>query len=134
MATGLGVLINKTSSQFPIFIYQPSIAQYTTSNGAASDVVLEIVAIDKIGHSSFFFLQMVGKNIHITNVCPGPIKTAVSENALTSAGTKFGVTDSMIAQGMSADRYIMCVCLCVCVSVYRVCLKGALKYFILLLY
>ena len=48
--------------------------------------------------------EVMGKNIFITNICPGPVKTNVSINALTSDGSKFGKTDKLIAEGMSVQR------------------------------
>ncbi len=40
----------------------------------------------------------------MTSVAPGPVVTNVSKNALKGDGTKFGVTDELIANGMSATR------------------------------
>ena len=48
--------------------------------------------------------EVMDKNISITNICPGPVKTNVSINALTSDGSKFGKTDKLIAEGMSVQR------------------------------
>ena len=48
--------------------------------------------------------ELINKNIQIVNICPGPVKTNVSFNALTGDGTKFGKTDKLIAGGMSATR------------------------------
>ena len=48
--------------------------------------------------------ELLDKNITITNVCPGPVKTSVSINALGPDGTKFGRTDKLIAGGMSVER------------------------------
>lgn len=41
----------------------------------------------------------------MTNVCPGPVKTEVSKNALIGDGSKFGETDKLIENGMSVERY-----------------------------
>lgn len=46
----------------------------------------------------------------MTNVCPGPVKTEVSKNALTSDGSKFGETDKLIENGMSVERYDNSTC------------------------
>ena len=46
----------------------------------------------------------------MTNVCPGPVKTEVSKNALTSDGSKFGETDKLIENGMSVERYNNSTC------------------------
>ncbi len=48
--------------------------------------------------------EVMDKNISITNVCPGPVKTNLSINALTSDGSKFGKTDKLVAEGMSVQR------------------------------
>lgn len=49
-------------------------------------------------------------NIGVTIICPGPINTAISENALTASGEKQNKKDDAIASGMSpevlAKRYI----------------------------
>jgi len=39
-------------------------------------------------------------HIHITNVCPGSVKTDVSVNAVTADGSKFGVSDPNIEAGL----------------------------------
>lgn len=54
--------------------------------------------------------QLIGKNVHVTNVCPGPVKTQVSVNAMTKDGSQFGKTDLIIASGMSADRSVSVAC------------------------
>lgn len=49
-------------------------------------------------------------NIGITIVCPGPINTSISENALTASGEKQGVKNEAIANGIApevlAKKYI----------------------------
>ena len=47
----------------------------------------------------------------MTNVCPGPVKTEVSKNALTSDGSTFGETDKLIENGMSVERYNNSTCM-----------------------
>ena len=47
----------------------------------------------------------------MTNVCPGPVKTDVSKNALNSDGSKFGEMDKLIENGMSVERYNKSKCL-----------------------
>ena len=47
----------------------------------------------------------------MTNVCPGPVKTEVSKNALISDGSKFGETDKLIENGMSVERYDNFTCM-----------------------
>ena len=42
-------------------------------------------------------------NIKVTMICPGFIKTAISENALLGDGARFGKMDEAQANGMSAD-------------------------------
>ena len=49
---------------------------------------------------------MIGKKIHITNVCPGPVKTQVSENALKADGSKYGRTEPLTSNGMATERYM----------------------------
>jgi len=49
---------------------------------------------------------MLESKVFVTNVAPGPVRTNVSKNALTEDGTKFGVTDDFIANGMAVKRYL----------------------------
>ena len=50
------------------------------------------------------FLQMTGTNVHVTNVCPGPVRTAVSENALLADGSRHGASDVYVANGLPVKR------------------------------
>lgn len=43
-------------------------------------------------------------NIKVSNITPGFIRTNISKNALAGDGSAFGVTDSNIGQGMSAQE------------------------------
>ncbi len=58
--------------------------------------------------------ELADNNITITNICPGPVKTNVSINALSSNGTKFGKTDALIAGGMSVERCAELTLVAVC--------------------
>ena len=49
---------------------------------------------------------MLGSNVHVTNVIPGPVVTGAGVNALKGDGTKFGVSDNLIATGMSVQRSV----------------------------
>ena len=51
---------------------------------------------------------MQGTNVHVTNVAPGPVVTGAGVNALRGDGTKFGVSDKLIASGMSVQRWALC--------------------------
>ena len=51
---------------------------------------------------------MQGTNVHVTNVAPGLVVTGVGVNALRGDGTKFGVSDKLIASGMSVQRWALC--------------------------
>ena len=42
----------------------------------------------------------------MTNVIPGPVVTGAGVNALKGDGTKFGVSDNLIATGMSVQRSV----------------------------
>ncbi len=48
--------------------------------------------------------EVASHNIRVTTITPGFIKTDLSKNALNSDGSKFGITDSDIANGISADE------------------------------
>ena len=54
--------------------------------------------------------ELFDYNIGITLVCPGPINTSISENALTASGEKQGIKNDAIANGISpevlAKKYI----------------------------
>ncbi len=47
--------------------------------------------------------------VDITNVAPGPVSTDVSKNAVKGDGSLHGVTDKMIAEGMSVKRYVYAI-------------------------
>lgn len=59
-----------------------------------------------IGLMDSLRLEVLDNNIHITNVCPGPVKTTVSENALNSHGTSYGKKDNLIENGMKVERCV----------------------------
>ena len=59
-------------------------------------------------------LEVMDKNISITNICPGPVKTNVSINALTSDGSKLGKTIQPIAEGMSVQRCAELILMATC--------------------
>jgi len=42
-------------------------------------------------------------NVKVLNVCPGSVKTAVSDNAVTADGSKLGHTDPNIFNGLSVE-------------------------------
>ncbi len=48
-------------------------------------------------------LEIWRENIRITMVCPGPVRTRVSLNALTGTGEPYGKMDPLISSGLSAD-------------------------------
>ena len=48
--------------------------------------------------------ELMDKKISITTVCPGPVKTNVSYNALSGDGSKFGRMDTLIENGMPVER------------------------------
>ena len=58
--------------------------------------------------------ELADKNITITNICPGPVKTNLSINALSTDGTKFGKTDPILEGGVSVDRCAKLTLLAVC--------------------
>ena len=57
--------------------------------------------------------ELNDQNIGVTIVCPGPINTAISENALTASGKKQNKKDEAIAAGMNpevlAKKYIKAI-------------------------
>lgn len=48
--------------------------------------------------------EVSGRNIKVCVVSPGYIKTSLSRNALTAAGSKYGVLDSTTAQGLPPEK------------------------------
>ena len=55
--------------------------------------------------TEILYIQLANTEVKVTNVCPGPVKTEVSKNALTRDGSKFGETDKLIENRMSVQRY-----------------------------
>ena len=47
--------------------------------------------------------EVAHKNLEVTTITPGYIRTAISENALTGNGDVYGKVDTNIGAGMSAD-------------------------------
>lgn len=50
--------------------------------------------------------EMLTSNVHVTNVAPGPVVTGAGVNALKADGTKFGISDKLIATGMTVQRCV----------------------------
>jgi len=48
--------------------------------------------------------ELTSYNIRVTTITPGYIRTNLSKNALNSDGSKFGITDADIANGIDADE------------------------------
>ena len=57
-----------------------------------------------IGLMNVVRFELSDKNVSVTNVCPGPVKTNADRNAITSDGTIYGKADGLIASGMSPER------------------------------
>jgi dehydrogenase/reductase SDR family protein 7 len=51
--------------------------------------------------------ELLDKNISITNVCPGPVKTNLDINAIMSQGESFEKKDKHVQGGMAVER---CAC------------------------
>ena len=50
---------------------------------------------------------MTGKNIYVTTICPGPVKTQLDVSALTGAGEPQGKRELIIQKNcISADRLV----------------------------
>ena len=49
---------------------------------------------------------MVGENVFVTNVAPGPVQTQAGANAVTADGTPVGFSDKLIASGMTVKRCV----------------------------
>ena len=58
--------------------------------------------------------ELLDKDIHVTNVCPGPVNTNVDLHSLTSQGTLFGKRDAMIQNGMSVKRCSELILVSIC--------------------
>ncbi len=50
--------------------------------------------------------EMYDYNVAVTIICPGPIKTNITENALTGDGTSFGEVGDLHKSAMDADEMI----------------------------
>ena len=64
-------------------------------------------------------LEVMDKNIFITNICPGPVKTNISINSLTSDGSMLSKTNKLnankvIAEGMSVQRCAELILVAIC--------------------
>jgi short-subunit dehydrogenase len=49
--------------------------------------------------------ELYTKNIDVTLICPGYVKTNVSKNALTGDGSKFNKMDEATAKGLEPDVF-----------------------------
>jgi short-subunit dehydrogenase len=49
-------------------------------------------------------IELHSKGIGVTMICPGPVKTAISLNALDGQGNQTGVMDEMQEQGTSVEK------------------------------
>lgn len=49
-------------------------------------------------------IELHGKGIGVTMICPGPVKTDISLNALDGKGNQTGVMDEMQEQGTSVEK------------------------------
>lgn len=50
--------------------------------------------------------EMNDYNVHVTMVCPGPIKTNITKNSLTADGTSFGKMGNLHINAMDADEMV----------------------------
>mmetsp|Transcript_17524 Transcript_17524/g.34445 ORF Transcript_17524/g.34445 Transcript_17524/m.34445 type:complete len:319 (-) Transcript_17524:189-1145(-) len=58
-----------------------------------------------IGHFDALRLELAPHNIHVTNICPGSVRTNVARNAVTTtADRKFNGADKNIDNGMKVER------------------------------
>ena len=60
--------------------------------------------------------QVIDKNVFVTNVCPGPVRTAIAENALLKDGSTHNKKDPFIENGMTVQR---CLTVTTCTVAYR---------------
>jgi short-subunit dehydrogenase len=50
--------------------------------------------------------EMYEYNVAVTMVCPGPVKTQITQNSLTADGSKFGKMGNLHSSAMSADEMV----------------------------
>ncbi|XP_064384674.1 dehydrogenase/reductase SDR family member 7-like [Halichondria panicea] len=50
--------------------------------------------------------EVMDRNVHITNVCPGPVRTCMAENALLSDGSTSKKKNPLIEGGMRVQRCV----------------------------
>lgn len=62
----------------------------------------------KAGLDAFFDCLRYETGLRVISACPGPTATAVSVNAMSPDGGKWGKNDATIANGMSAERVAEC--------------------------
>mgnify|MGYP001951785644 CR=1 FL=1 len=107
--------IGLTKAVLPYFIKQKSgqIAVTSSAVGKFGSPIRTSYAASKHALHGFYDglrAELFDYNIGITLVCPGPINTSISENALTASGEKQGIKNDAIANGISpevlAKKYI----------------------------
>lgn len=50
--------------------------------------------------------EMYEFNVSVTMVCPGPIKTNITQNSLTADGSSFGKKGNLHSNAMDADEMV----------------------------
>ncbi len=107
--------IGLTKAVLPYFIKNKKgqIAVTSSVVGKFGSPVRTAYAASKHALHGFFDslrAELYDENIGVTIICPGPINTAISENALTASGDKQNKKDEAIAGGMNpevlAKKYI----------------------------
>ena len=52
--------------------------------------------------------QLIDKNVFVTNVCPGPVRTAAGENSLLGDGSLCNKKNPLLENGMTVQRCLPC--------------------------
>jgi dehydrogenase/reductase SDR family member 7B len=61
------------------------------------------------GFFESLYIELGDKGIGVTLVCPGPVQTSISVNALDGSGTATGQMDEMQAKGMPVEKAVSAI-------------------------
>ncbi|XP_064401242.1 dehydrogenase/reductase SDR family member 7-like isoform X2 [Halichondria panicea] len=100
-----GVLSGMLSSGFGHIVVTNSVLGKFGSSGKSS---LATAKFGVVGMMDSIRYEMSGRNVHVTVVCPGLVRTGISRNALLSDGSLNNKTDQHIEAGMKPQRLIGC--------------------------
>ncbi len=87
-------------------------AVVTSLTGKFGFGVRSAYAASKHALHGFFeslYIELQDKGIRVTLICPGPVKTPISINALDGSGKATGIMDEMQEKGMPVDKAVKAI-------------------------